>query len=179
MATLTSDRYTALPTDAALAETVAGLERRGFGAELVEDLDAARRAVLARIPAGASVMTYPSVTLEQTRIMRAIDEGGRYDSARGANELGIYRTLFFMVVRHVPGRGPRRPRVPVRQGSHSALVVFIFVSALELPVVGLLLPWLTVRLIVLLLSLWTLRRPATAAASVVSPAHPAGVPDAI
>jgi hypothetical protein len=82
MATQTSDRYTALPTEAALADTAAGLERRGFGVEVVEDLDAARRAVLARIPAGASVMTYPSVTLEETGIARAIDEDGSYDSVR-------------------------------------------------------------------------------------------------
>jgi hypothetical protein len=50
--------------------------------EVVDDLDAARRVVLARIPEGSSVMTYPSVTLEETGIAQAIDNGGRYDSAR-------------------------------------------------------------------------------------------------
>jgi L-lactate utilization protein LutC len=50
--------------------------------EVVDDLDAAREAVLARIPEGSSVMTNTSVTLQETGIATAIDEGGRYDSAR-------------------------------------------------------------------------------------------------
>jgi L-lactate utilization protein LutC len=58
------------------------LEARGFSAEVVDDLDAARVAVLARIPEGASVMTNPSVTLEATGLVQALDESGRYDSAR-------------------------------------------------------------------------------------------------
>ncbi len=49
---------------------------------MVDDLDAARERVLARIPEGSSVMTYPSVTLEETGIAPAIDNGGPYDSAR-------------------------------------------------------------------------------------------------
>ena len=76
------DRFAGLPDDETLAETVIGLKRHGFGVELVGDLDAARRAVLARIPAGASVMTNPSVTLEETGIAQAIDNGGPYVSAR-------------------------------------------------------------------------------------------------
>jgi hypothetical protein len=36
--------------------------------EVVDDVDAARRAALARIPEGSSVMTYPSVTLDETGI---------------------------------------------------------------------------------------------------------------
>jgi L-lactate utilization protein LutC len=74
--------FAALPDEQTLAATVAGLEARGFSAEVVDDLDAARRAVLDRIPEGASVMTNPSVTLQETGIAEAIDEGGRYDSAR-------------------------------------------------------------------------------------------------
>ena len=59
------------------------LEEHGFSVEVVGDLDAARRAVLARIPEGASVMTNTSVTLEQTGIADAInDSGGRWESAR-------------------------------------------------------------------------------------------------
>ena len=77
-----SDRFAALPDDDTLAETLVGLEARGFSVEVVDDLDAARRAVLARIPEGSSVMTYPSVTLEETGIAEAIDNGGAYDSAR-------------------------------------------------------------------------------------------------
>jgi L-lactate utilization protein LutC len=81
-ASLASERFAALPDDATLAETVAGMEARGFGIEVVDDLDAARRAVLARIPDGSSVMTNPSVTLQETGIAEAIDDGGPYDSAR-------------------------------------------------------------------------------------------------
>jgi LUD domain len=77
-----SGRFAALPDDETLADTLGALEARGFGAEVVDDLDAARRAVLARIPEGSSVMTYPSVTLEETGIARAIEDGGPYDSAR-------------------------------------------------------------------------------------------------
>lgn len=80
--TTTLDRFAALPDDATLKETAVGLEERGFSVEVVDDLDAARRAVLARIPEGSSVMTNPSVTLEETGIAQAIDDGGAYDSAR-------------------------------------------------------------------------------------------------
>jgi acyl-CoA hydrolase len=77
-----SDRFTSLPDDQALAATVVALEEHGFSVEVVDDLDAARQAVLARIPAGSSVMTNTSVTLDQTGIADAINDGGPYDSAR-------------------------------------------------------------------------------------------------
>jgi hypothetical protein len=76
------DRFTTLADDQTLAATVVALEEHGFGVEVVDDLDAARKAVLARIPQGASVMTNTSVTLEETGIADAINDGGRYDSAR-------------------------------------------------------------------------------------------------
>jgi len=50
--------------------------------EVVDDLDAARQAVLARIPQGSSVMTNTSVTLQETGLADAINDGGPYDSAR-------------------------------------------------------------------------------------------------
>ena len=78
-----TDRFATLPDDDTLAATGAGLQARGFGVEVVDDLDAARRAVLALIPEGAFVMTNPSVTLAETRIAEAIDDSGAYDSARG------------------------------------------------------------------------------------------------
>jgi hypothetical protein len=81
-ATRTSDRYTALPDEQTLAETVVALEEHGFSVEVVDDLDAARRAVLARIPNGSSVMTNTSVTLQDTGIAAAINDGGPYESAR-------------------------------------------------------------------------------------------------
>jgi acyl-CoA hydrolase len=77
-----SDRFTALPDAETLAATLVGLEERGFSVRVVDGLDAARHAVLARIPEGSSVMTNPSVTLEETGIVQAIDNGGPYDSAR-------------------------------------------------------------------------------------------------
>lgn len=77
-----SDRFTALPDEQTLAVTVTALEEHGFSVDVVDDLDAAREAVLARIPVGASVMTNTSVTLQETAIADAIDDGGPYDSAR-------------------------------------------------------------------------------------------------
>jgi LUD domain len=75
-------RFTALPDDDTLAATVVALEEHGFSVEVVDDLDAAREAVLARIPEGASVMTNTSVTLQETGIAEAINDGGPYESAR-------------------------------------------------------------------------------------------------
>jgi acyl-CoA hydrolase len=80
--THTPDRFTTLPDDQTLAATAVALEEHGFSVEVVDDLDAARETVLARIPRGSSVMTNTSVTLEQTGIADAINDGGRYDSAR-------------------------------------------------------------------------------------------------
>ena len=75
-------RFTALPDDQTLGDTVVALEEHGFSVEVVDDLDAARRAVLARIPSGSSVMTNTSVTLQETGIADAINDGGPYESAR-------------------------------------------------------------------------------------------------
>jgi hypothetical protein len=77
-----ADAYTALPDDETLAATVVALEEHGFSVEVVPDLDAARDAVLARIPEGSVVMTNTSVTLQETGIASAIDDDGRYESAR-------------------------------------------------------------------------------------------------
>jgi acyl-CoA hydrolase len=81
-ATRTSDRFTTLPSEEELAATVVALEEHGFSTEVVDSLDAARAAVLARIPEGSSVMTNTSVTLDDAGISDAINEGGRYESAR-------------------------------------------------------------------------------------------------
>jgi len=80
--TQTLDRFTALPDDQTLGATVVALEEHGFSVEVVDDLDAAREALRARIPEGASVMTNTSVTLQETGIAEAIDDGGPFDSAR-------------------------------------------------------------------------------------------------
>ena len=77
-----SERFTTLPDEQTLAETVVALEEHGFSVEVVDDLDAARDAVLASIPEGSSVMTNTSVTLQETGIAEAIDDGGGFVSAR-------------------------------------------------------------------------------------------------
>ena len=98
-----SERFAVLPDDATLAETVAGLEARGFGVEVVDDFDPARRAVLARIPEGSSVMTYPSVTLQEAGIAQAIDNGGSYDSAR-AKVLTLDRATQMREIKAIMGQ---------------------------------------------------------------------------
>src|SRR5712691_3286353 len=81
--TATPDRFTTLPDEHALQATVVALEEHGFSVEVVSDLDAARQAVLARIPEDSPVMTNASVTLADTGIADAInDGGGRWESVR-------------------------------------------------------------------------------------------------
>jgi hypothetical protein len=80
--TKTPDRFAALPDEDTLATTVTALEEHGFSVEVVDDLDAAREAVLARIPHGSSVMTNTSVTLQEAGIADAVNDSGHYDSAR-------------------------------------------------------------------------------------------------
>ena len=75
-------RFTTLPDTETLAATVVALEEHGFSVEVVDSLDAARAAVLARIPEGSSVMTNTSVTLEEAGIAAAVNEDGTYESAR-------------------------------------------------------------------------------------------------
>src|SRR6185295_2057908 len=75
-------RFATLPDERALQATVVALEEHGFSVEVVDDLDAARKAVLAHIPLGSSVMTNTSVTLAETGIADAINDGGPYESAR-------------------------------------------------------------------------------------------------
>jgi acyl-CoA hydrolase len=80
----TADQFTALPDDETLAATVTALEEHGFSVEVVDTLAAARAAVLGRIPAGSTVMTNTSVTLQETGIADAVNDGGSYESARNA-----------------------------------------------------------------------------------------------
>src|SRR5690349_17712262 len=82
--TTTPDRFTTLPDDQTLSLAVTALEEHGFSVEIVDDLDAAREAVLTRIPRGSSVMTNTSVTLADAGIADAINDGGPYESARNA-----------------------------------------------------------------------------------------------
>ena len=76
-------QFTTLPDEKTLAAAVVALEEHGFGVEVVDDLEQARKAVLARIPHGSSVMTNTSVTLQETGIQDAVnDPGSPYESAR-------------------------------------------------------------------------------------------------
>jgi hypothetical protein len=76
------DRFTTLADDQTLSATVVALEEHGSSVEVVDDFDAAREAVLGRIPEGSSVMTNTSVTLEETGIANAINNDGSYESMR-------------------------------------------------------------------------------------------------
>ena len=78
----TPDRFTTLADERTLDSTVVALQEHGFSIDVVDDLDAARGAVLARIPKGSTVMTNTSVTLQETGIASAIDGRGPYQSAR-------------------------------------------------------------------------------------------------
>jgi len=53
-ATDAADRFLALPDEQTLAATVVALEEHGSSVEVVDDLDDAREAVLARLPEGSS-----------------------------------------------------------------------------------------------------------------------------
>ena len=53
--TAVPDRFTTPPDENTLQATVVALEEHGFSVEVVDDLDAAQKAVLARIPEGSSV----------------------------------------------------------------------------------------------------------------------------
>jgi acyl-CoA hydrolase len=80
--TTTPDRFSTVPDEHTLQATVVALEEHGFSVEVVDDLEAARDAVLARIPHGSSVMTNTSVTLADSGIADVINNGGPYESAR-------------------------------------------------------------------------------------------------
>jgi hypothetical protein len=71
-------------------------------------------------------------------------------------EIGIWRSLFLLVTRRVSGQGPGVQAFSYAKAITPIMGAFVFVSALELPVVDLLLPWETVRLIAIVLSVWGL-----------------------
>ena len=73
-----------------------------------------------------------------------------------ALEVGIWRSLLLWVTRRVPGLGPGVRAFPYSRDVAPVMGAFIFASVLELPVVHLLLPWDTVRLVALVLSVWGL-----------------------
>lgn len=78
----TTQRFTTLPDDATLSATIRALGEHGFSVQVVDNLDAARQAVLDRIPHGSSVMTNTSMTLKEAGIDDSINGEGPYESAR-------------------------------------------------------------------------------------------------
>jgi hypothetical protein len=75
-------RFSTPASEETITVTLTALDEHGITGEVVDDLESARRAVLDRLPAGATVMTNTSVTLDATGIAAAINEGDRFDSAR-------------------------------------------------------------------------------------------------
>jgi hypothetical protein len=71
-------------------------------------------------------------------------------------EIGIWRSLFLWVTRRVAGQGPGVATFSYARQLVPLLGAFIFVSIIELPVVHLLIPWDTVRLVALVISVWGL-----------------------
>jgi len=76
-------QFDALPDERTVTATVAALEGNGFGVEVVDDLTAARKAVLSRIPHGSRVWKNTSITLDETGISSEVDApDGPYESVR-------------------------------------------------------------------------------------------------
>ena len=71
-------------------------------------------------------------------------------------EIGIWRSLFCLLTRRVPGKGPGAQAFSYAREVTPLIGAFIFVSLIELPVVHLLLPWDGVRLVVDVISVWGL-----------------------
>jgi hypothetical protein len=69
-------------------------------------------------------------------------------------EIGIWRSLFLWVARRVPGRGPDAEDFGYAKEVTPLLLVFVFLSALEIPVVHLLIPWAPVKLALLIVGVW-------------------------
>jgi YkgG family uncharacterized protein len=79
---VTEANYTAPASEAELEALAARLRERNFEVLIVDDADAAREAVLERIPEGASVHSGKSKTLEDAGIFGTLMEGESYDFIR-------------------------------------------------------------------------------------------------
>jgi hypothetical protein len=71
-------------------------------------------------------------------------------------EIGIWRSLLLWALRRVPGLGPGVQSFGYARDITPLLGAFVFVSALEVIVVHLLLPWETARLVALGIGIWGL-----------------------
>jgi acyl-CoA hydrolase len=145
MTTTAADRFTRLPDERTLTSTVTALEEHGFSVEIVDDLDAARQAVLARIPHGSSVMTNTSVTLDEAGIVAPINDSGHYDSAR-ARMAGLDFTTQLQEMKAIGGQPDyalgsvhaitRDGTLVVASGSGSQLASYAWGAANVIFVVG-------------------------------------------
>jgi len=79
---VTSVDYATPASETVLEALAARLRERNFEVLIVDDGDAVREAVLERIPAGASVHSGKSKTLEDAGIFSALMEGEEYDFIR-------------------------------------------------------------------------------------------------
>jgi LUD domain len=79
---VTSMDYTTPASETALEALAARLRERNFEVLIVDDGDAAREAVLERIPESASVNSGKSKTLEDASIFGALMESSRHDFIR-------------------------------------------------------------------------------------------------
>ncbi len=84
--------YDVLPDEDTISATVTALEKRGFGVDVVDDADRARRTALNLITFGSTVMANTSVTLDETGIADAINNSGLYESARNRMNALDYTT---------------------------------------------------------------------------------------
>ena len=90
--------------------------------------------------------------------MADVDRRSVSSLARGAVmfELRLYRSLFRWVTRRPVAPSPDIEAVGYSQTVTPIMLLWIFASAVEMVVVHLLIPWQTVRIILLIISAWGL-----------------------
>lgn len=69
-------------------------------------------------------------------------------------EIGIWRSLFLWLIRRVPGKGPRAEDFSYAKEVTPIVIAITFVSAIEVPVVHLLVPWPPIKLALLIVGVW-------------------------
>lgn len=74
--------YTKLSPKEDIQRTIEALKANGINATLVESREDAKKAVLDLIPQGSEVMTYTSITLDESGISEEINGSGKYNAVR-------------------------------------------------------------------------------------------------
>src|SRR6266852_3192135 len=75
-------QFDKIADDATITETVKALEANGFRVTIAENGEAAKVAVLEKLPKGAEVLTVTSQTTEKLGLVTAINDSGDYDAVR-------------------------------------------------------------------------------------------------